>query len=165
MVRSAFDHLKLEYGEKKSILIKPGIDEETVIPLVSSISEVSYNFPDTYSNSDIFDDAAVTDMKIRELNLSTDGFYELRQVFSEGRADPDWNRVFAFITIKNEDGGRVTYTPSIRNEELKLIVQPPFKESFDKVENKLRQSDERFRRMGLSLLIAGFFFQGLSLTV
>lgn len=155
MVRKAVDHLKLERGSGENILVEPGTDQRFIRPLyiVENVSG------ETIDESNLLETVSVAS------DPSSEGFYELRQAFREGTNDSLWNHVYGFKVYEDEDGYWRTYILHNKNGEPEVKLKGRFQNPFGKIEIKLRQSDARFRRMGLSLLIAGFLLQGLSIIV
>ena len=155
MVQSAVDHLELEWAEKESVLVEPGTDER----FVDSLYIVGDISGEPISESDLLNNVH----RIRE--PSTEGFYELRRAFYEGTNDTLWNHVFGFKACEDENNNQRIYVLHNRVGEPEVKLKGHFDNPFASIKNKLRRSDAQFRRMGLSLLIAGFLFQGISLAV
>lgn len=156
MVRSAVDHLRLERGARESILVEPDTDEK----FVDSLYIVEYVSGEAVAESDLLGNVA------RSPAPSSEGFYELRKAFSEGTNDQSWNQVFGFKVCKEEEEDELRTYIMYKNEgKPDIKLKAPYHNPFDKIENKLRDSDARFRRLGLSLLVAGFLFQGIAIAV
>lgn len=150
MVRSAVDHLELEGGAKESILVEPDVNEKNMKSMYI-VEEVS---GEAVGQSDLLENV------IQAPEPSTEGFYELRKAFYEGTNDSIWNHVFGFKVFEKEGIWR-TYVMYDKGNGPKVKLKANYKNPFARVKKKLRDSDARFRRMGLSLLITGFLFQGI----
>lgn len=155
MVQSAVDDLELEWAATESVLVEPGTDEKFVDSLYI-VEDVS---GESIAESELLENV------VQAPEPSTEGFYELREAFSEGTNDSLWNHVFGFKVYEDKEGDWRTCIMHDKNGEPEVKLKSRYHNPFDKIANKLRYSDARFRRMGLSLLIAGFLFQGFSIMV
>jgi hypothetical protein len=152
-VRNAIEHLKLKRGESQSILVEPGTEDR----LVDSLYIVEKVSGEPIAESSLMENA-------RGPEPSTEGFYELREAFYEGTNDSTWHQVFGFKVYEGEEGWR-TYILYNNEGNPDVKLKSSFHNPCDKIIAKLERSDARFRRMGLSLLIGGFLFQGFSILV
>lgn len=155
MVQSAVDHLEPKWTARESVLIEPETDEIFVDSLYI-VEDVS---GEPISESELLKSVR------RAPEPSTEGFYELRRAFHEGTNDSLWNHVFGFKAYEDENDERRIYVLHNRDEEPEVKLKAQFDNPFASIKNKLRRSEARFRRMGLSLLISGFLFQGISLGI
>ncbi|QRV14578.1 hypothetical protein JMJ58_16805 [Haloterrigena salifodinae] len=153
MVQSAVDHLEPEWTARESVLVEP----ETSEIFVDSLYIV-----EDISAEPILESELLKSVR-RNPEPSTEGFYELRRAFHEGTNDTLWNHVFGFKAYEDENDERRIYVLHNKYEEPDVKIKSQFDNPFASIKNKLRRSDARFRRMGLSLLISGFILQGISL--
>lgn len=155
MVQHAVDHLEPGWKGEENILVEPGVDER----LVDSLYIVEDVSGEAISESDLLKDVH------RVHEPSTEGFNELRRAFHEGTNDALWNHVFGFKAYEDENGEHKIYVLHNRDGEPEVKLHGHFDNPFTSIKSKLRRSDARFRRTGLTLLIGGFLLQGISLAI
>lgn len=103
---------------------------------------------------------------VREDDPPSEGFYEIREVFKENETNEDvvssWDDVYGFKVFEGERGIRSLI---MMEEEgtAKVRISGTYGGVFGLIEDRVEELVARFRRFGLTLLIIGFLFQGVSL--
>lgn len=148
-LRNAFDHLQLTRGANESVLVEPGTREE----LVDSLYVVENVSGEALSESSLLENV------VHSPEPSSVGFYELRQKLKEMTNDAGYDRVFGFKVYRMDDDSLGAYILWEKDGNPEIKSKSKFRNPFDRIERVISDSNARFRRMGLSMLIAGFLLQ------
>lgn len=140
-------------------LIEPNTDKELRDGL--SVFEPSeYEGSNKKSINQWVEDEGARRIGIDEPNV--EGFYEFVETFTEEGYDIEMDNVYGVKSYR--ENGSVKYV-FMRDENGVMKKEGPFNYelAIRRIENYEDKLEARFRRFGLSILIIGFIFQGISL--
>ncbi|MFC6724130.1 hypothetical protein ACFQE1_07030 [Halobium palmae] len=154
-VQEAVDLLETKPGTSQNILIEPDTNDRLIDSLYI-VEEVS---------GEPIGESSLLDTVTRTSDPPTNGFYELREMFYSLTNDSLWHDVFGFKVYEDEENDIRTYILYQKDGEIGVKVKGDYYNSFNGIYKSIERSEARYRRLGLSLLISGFAFQGASLIV